>query len=108
MSAATTVVSTKTQVFTNDELKALRRALNKGVNGSGSYNAPPQEDQEESDDWRNDISLLVKFLNDLRSILSALITTRLPPHHRKRFNDILTNLQPNIDQAVGELEKIDG
>jgi hypothetical protein len=54
-------VSTKTEVFTADELTALRIALNKGKNGIGGTYDPPSSGDEASDDWRNDTELLVKF-----------------------------------------------
>ena len=104
---AAAVVDTKVQVFTKEELDALRKALNEGRNGDGNYSAPPQEWREESDDWTNDIALLVKFLHDLRDVLSTLIATRLPPQHRMRFTALLENLAPNIDQAITALRQID-
>jgi hypothetical protein len=75
-------VSTKTEVFTADELTALRIALNKGKNGIGGTYDPPSSGDEASDDWRNDTELLVKFLRDLNDILAALIPGRLPAQHR--------------------------
>jgi len=104
---AAAVVDTKVQVFTKDELDALRKALNEGRNGDGNYSAPPQEWREESDDWTNDIALLVKFLYDLRDVLSTLIATRLPPQHRNRFAALLENLAPNIAEAITALRQID-
>ena len=98
----------KTPVFTKEELEALRKALNNGVNGAGAYNSPPQGGGKESDDWKNDTELLIKFLKDLGSLLSTLIAKRLPEHYRKRFSAILKNLQPNIDDAVLKLRAIDG
>jgi hypothetical protein len=45
-----TAVTTKTEVFTKEELEALRKALNKGRNGIGDYAPPPtQEKRDESD-----------------------------------------------------------
>ncbi len=109
MSTATAPVSTKTEVFTLEELQALRRALNEGSNGMGSYSAPPEEEQrDESDDWRNDVELLVKFLRDLRDILSAVIESRLPPLDERRFRALLQNLSPNIEEAMEQLQAIDG
>jgi hypothetical protein len=100
-------VSTKTEVFTADELTALRIALNKGKNGIGGTYDPPSSGDEVSDDWRNDTELLVKFLRDLNDILAALIPSRLPAQHHKRFNALLKNLKPNIDQAIGKIKEMD-
>jgi hypothetical protein len=102
------IVTEKTPVFTKEELEALRKALNKGVNGAGAYNSPPEGGRKESDDWKNDTVLLIKFLKDLRSLLSTLIGKRLPEHYRTRFSAILKNLQPNIDEAVLKLQAIAG
>jgi len=107
MGAATAPVSTKTEVYTKEELEALRRALNEGRNGTGYY-LPPEEGRDESDDWGHDVMLLVKFLRDLRDILSMAIESRLPPEDRKRFNALLENLAPTIDDAIAQLEAIDG
>jgi hypothetical protein len=108
MGAATAPVSTKTEVFTREELLALRKALNEGRNGMGSYAAPPDEERDESDDWRNDVELLVKFLRDLRDVLSAVIESRLPPQDQRRFRALLENLSPTIDEAIERLQAIDG
>jgi hypothetical protein len=108
MATATAPVSTKTEVFTREELLALRRALNEGSNGMGSYSAPPEESRDESDDWRNDVELLVKFLRDLRDILSGVIESRLPPVDQRRFRALLQNLAPNIEEAMEQLQAIDG
>ena len=108
MGTATSPVSTKTEVFTKEELEALRKALNEGRNGAGNYSTPMDEGHEESDDWRNDVELLVKFLRDLSDLLSAVIASRLPPRHRRRFSAMLANLAPTIDEAVEQLQSIDG
>jgi hypothetical protein len=108
MGTATAELSTKTEVFTREELQALRRALSEGSNGMGSYSAPPDERRDESDDWRNDVELLVKFLRDLRDILSAVIENRLPPVDERRFRALLQNLSPNIEEAMEQLQAIDG
>lgn len=108
MSTATAPVSTKTEVFTLEELLALRRALNEGSNGMGSYSAPPEARRDESDDWRNDVQLLIKFLRDLRDILTAAIESRLPPVDQRRFRALLQNLSPNIEEAMEQLQAIDG
>jgi hypothetical protein len=102
---ATTAVSTKTEVFTKAELDALRKALNLGRNGTSGYSSSEQGN-EQSDDWRNDLSLLAKFLKDLRDILSAVIQSRIPETHRKRFAGVLANLQADIDGAIKELNEI--
>ena len=108
MGTATAPASTKTEVFTLEELRALRRALNEGRNGMGAYVAPPEEGRDESDDWRNDVELLIKFLRDLRDILSAVIESRLPPVDQKRFRGLLENLSPTIDDAIEQLQAING
>jgi len=107
MGAATAPVSTKTEVYTKEELEALRRALNEGRNGTGYY-LPPDEGRDESDDCGHDVMLLAKFLKDLRDILSMVIESRLPPEDRKRFSALLENLAPTIDDAIAQLEAIDG
>lgn len=103
---ASAAVDVKIEVFTKEELVALRKALNEGRNGANAYSAPPDKGHEESDDWRNDIVLLVKFLHDLQDILSTLIKTRLPSQHRNRFERLLEKLAPDINAAIGELQKI--
>lgn len=109
MGTATAGVSEKTQVFTKEELEALRRALNEGRNGAGAYAAPPDDERDdESDDWKNDVELLVKFLKDLRDILSVAIDRRLPPIDKKRFRALLENLSPTIEEAVEQLQAING
>jgi hypothetical protein len=104
---ATAAVSTKTEVFTKEELEALRKALNQGLNGTSDY-SPPEQGHEQSDDWKNDVSLLAKFLKDLRDTLSAVIQSRIPETHRKRFAGVLANLQDDIDGAIEELNEISG
>jgi hypothetical protein len=106
-------VTEKTEVFTKDELMALRKALNEGRNGlGGAYAPPPGGDPNDSNtwsnDWENDIVLLGKFLRDLYDLLETLIPKRLPPQDHKRFDALLKNLKPNIDKAIEELRKIDG
>jgi hypothetical protein len=104
---ATAAVSTKTEVFTKEELEALRKALNLGRNGTSDY-SPPEQGHEQSDDWQNDVSLLAKFLKDLRDVLSAVIQSRIPATHRRRFAGVLANLQEDIDTAIDELNGISG
>jgi hypothetical protein len=102
---ATAAVSTKTEVFTKEELEALRKALNQGRNGTSDY-SPPERGHDQSDDWKNDVSLLAKFLKDLRDILSSVIQSRIPEARRKGFAGLLANLQGDIDSAIEELNEI--
>lgn len=108
MGTATAEVGTKTEVFTKEELDALRKALNEGRNGAGDLVTPPDESYGENGDWRNDVELLIKFLMDLRDILSKVIESRLPPVDQKRFAALLENLTPTLGEATKQLEAIDG
>jgi hypothetical protein len=84
------------------------KALNQGRNGISDY-SPPEQGREQSDDWKNDVSLLAKFLKDLRDILSAVIQSRIPERRRKGFAGLLANLQcDDIDTAIDELNGITG
>jgi len=103
-----TAVSTKTQVFTKEELDALRRALNRGRNGMGEYAAPPEAGNEQSDDWRNDVSLLVKFLRDLGDVLQMTVTNRVPEPARTGMVGLLLSSLVYADAAIEELNAIDG
>lgn len=105
---ATTIGDKTTQVFTKAELEALRRALNKGRNGAGEYSAPPEEGDEESDDWRNDVSLLVKFLRDLCDVLQMAVSRRVPEPARKGMTGLLLSSQVYVDAAIEELNAIGG
>jgi energy-converting hydrogenase Eha subunit C len=103
-----TATSTKTQVFTKEELEALRKALNMGRNGMGDYAAPPEEGREESDDWRNDVSLLVKFLRDIGDVLQMAVSRRVPEPARTGMVGLLLSSQGYVDAAIEELNAIDG
>ena len=105
----TTEIGIKTEVFTKEELEALRKALNEGRNGTGDYSPPPSSGQENefSDDWRNDCDLLGKFLNDLVTVLDTLTKNRIPETNRKRFAGMLENVRTDMDQAIQQLKGID-
>jgi hypothetical protein len=107
--ATTTETARSTQVFTKAELDALRKALNIGRNGIGDYAShPPQEGREYSDDWTNDVILLVKFLMDLSDLLDAIIKKRIPEQHRKGFLIVFEKVQIDVNLAIGELGGING
>lgn len=108
--ATETDVSTKTEVFTKAELDALRKALNKGRNGIGDYSAPPEQEDENqpSDDWGNDVSLLIKFLMDLSDLMQFLIAKRIPKDQRKGFEIVFEDVKGDIGNAIAQLNEISG
>ena len=105
-----TATATSTQVFTKAELDALRAALNKGRNRQGNYVAPPsqQSDPQSSDDWENDVALLVKFLKDLNDVLETLIAKRIPETERKGFEIVYETVQEDVNTAIKQLNEISG
>lgn len=107
MGTATAGAGAKTEVFTKEELDALRKALNEGRNGLGAYATPPDEAFGENGDWRNDVELLIKFLRDLQDVLSMAVESRLPPKDQRMFRRLLEGLSPTVEGAIAQLEAID-
>ena len=90
-------------------MEALRKAVNIGRNGIGDYSShPPDDGRDFSDDWRNDISLLEKFLRDLDDLLESIIQKRIPREQRKGFLIAFQNVQTDVNNAIKELRGIDG
>jgi hypothetical protein len=107
--ATVTEAATSTQVFTKEELDALRNALNKGRHGMGGETShPPEERHESSDNWRNDVFLLVKFLRDLRYLLKTIIDKRVPEEHRKGYVAVFLKTQNDVEMAIHLLQGIEG
>jgi hypothetical protein len=105
-----TATATSTQVFTREELDALREALSRGRNGIGSYVSPPgwERERQPSDNWENDIFLLIKFLKDLCDLLQFLIAKRIPDQQRKGFEIIFEKVQEDVANAIEQLRGISG
>ena len=108
MSATAFEVDVRQEVYTKEELQALRRKLRGRTSSGGAEHEPPSAaPDQDPPDWGTDVELIIKFLRDLDKIMKFLVENRIPDPPRRLFQLAIKGLVPNLDDAIAQLESID-
>ena len=95
------------EVTTKEELEALRKRLKKQRRDDTRSPIPGEPENESSSDWRDNITALVAFLTDLRTIMDYLIKERVSEDARELFRQYFDTAALRISIAIGALTLID-
>ncbi len=107
-SAAVAEPDVRTQVFTKEELQALRRRL-AGRAAAGddqiptSPGSPPDPD---TPDWQLDVEIILAFLKAVDRVMRFLIENRVPEKFRRLIQSSMALVSAKLDEARLELGAI--